>query len=205
MTCHRAVAPSPPPLPASKIALQEPSARLVAVDTTYIQCGINKGPTRPAYSDVMIVPGTACFPAPRLEKPIGNFNFQPPPLLPAGIQAFPWTHTHIISSCCIATTVAPSCAHSSHRIALRFAFQVAGIEARKLSFLHPLSCLKPLALCSIQLAPVKSSHLSDLLDLSEPGWTVQVHLHTPQTTVDVSTATMTTTILPLAKEAPLPL
>lgn len=92
MTCHRAAAPSPPPLPASKMALQQPSARMVAVDTTYILCGINKAPTRPAYSNVMIVPGTARFPV--FSSREANWEFSTANLLhyyQPGIQAFPWT------------------------------------------------------------------------------------------------------------------
>lgn len=119
-----------------------------------------------------------------------------------GIQAFPWTHTSQ------AAAYLPQSLPRVllHRTALHCVSPFRWLGS-KLENSHSctLSCLKPLALCSIQFAPVKSSYLSDLLDLSEPGWTVQVHLHTLQTTVDVSTATMTTTTLPLAKEAPLPL
>lgn len=66
----------PTSTPSLQNRLQEPSARLVAVDTTYMQCGINKGPTRPAYSDVMIVPGTACFPVSSSRE--ANWEFQVP-------------------------------------------------------------------------------------------------------------------------------
>lgn len=52
----------PTSTPSLQNRLQQPSARLVAVDTTYIWVRHQQGPTRPAYSDVMIVPGTACFP-----------------------------------------------------------------------------------------------------------------------------------------------
>lgn len=85
----------PTSTPSLQNRLQEPSAGLVAVDTTYMQCGINKGPTRPAYSDVMIVPGTACFPVSSSRE--ANWEFQVPTSSiitnQPGIQAFPWTHT----------------------------------------------------------------------------------------------------------------
>lgn len=204
MTCHRAVAPSPPPPPASKIACcSQAPAWLLWIPLTS-SCGINKVRqdlhTRMLLS-CLTLPASLSLP---LKKPIGDYKCQPPPLLPARDPSIPWTH---ISSCCIATTVASSCPHSSHRIALRFAIEVAGVEARKLSFLHPFfphltqatrSVLH--SACSSQVKP-----FFDILDLSEPGWTVQVHLHTLPTTVDDSTATMTKTTPLLVKETPLPL
>jgi hypothetical protein len=202
MTCHRAVAPSPPPPPASKIACcSRASAWLLWIPLTSSAVS-----TRPGKTCILgcyyrawhcLLP---CLLSSRSQLGISTANllhfYQP------GIQAFPG-HAPYISSCCIATTTVAS----SHRAALRFAIQVAGAEARKLSFLHPLSPHLTQATrsvlhsaCSSQVEP-----FFDLLDLSVPGWTAQVHLHTLPTTVDVSMATMTKTTPPLARETPLPL
>ena len=201
MTCHRAVAPSPPPLPASKIAYSSQApAWLLWIPLT--SCAASTRPNKTCILGCYYRAWHCLLPCLFFSRGAnwGFLSCQPPPLLPAWDQAFPWTE---ISSCCIATTAAPSCARSSHRIALRFAIQLAGIEARKLSFPHPLSPQATRSVLHPACALVNSSPSLDFLDLSEPGWTVQVHLHTPQTTVDASTATMTTTTPPLVKEAPL--
>lgn len=146
MTCHQAVAPSPPPLPASKIACRSQApASLLWIPLTS-SAASTRARTRPAYSDVMIVPGTACFPVSSSREANWEFHLPTSSIITAWDPSIP-LGTHI-SSCCIATTVAPSCARSSHRIALRFAIQVAGIAARKLSFLHPLSLASSHSFCA---------------------------------------------------------
>lgn len=154
MTCHQTVAPSPPPPP----SLQN---RPAAAKRPPGCCGYHLHPLRASTRSGQTCMLECYYRAWHCLLPcllsmrsqLGIFNCQPPPLLPERDPSIPRTH---INSCCIAPTVASSSLIPPHLHCLSpFRWLGSELENSHSCTLSCLTSLKPLILCSIQLAPVK--------------------------------------------------